>query len=177
MGDDTTKPIKLYTYDPQWAQDFETERRKIQAVIGSCVAAIEHIGSTAVPGIRSKPLIDLMVGLHQLDDAPQTYDALERLGYVYVQHYEEIIPERRFFYKDRGKIRTHNLHMVEQGSQFWEEHLLFRDYLRDHPETAREYEALKFALAAEHQTDRPAYSGAKGEFVAAVLKRARATER
>lgn len=173
MGDDTSKPIELLPYDPAWAQQFADERRRVEAALGSLIGAVEHIGSTAIPGLSAKPIIDLMVAVQSLDAAPRCYEPLARLGYDYIQRYEAVIPHRRFFIRQVGTVRTHHLHMVEQDSPFWVEHLLFRDYLRAHPAAADAYEHLKRDLAAKFDKSREQYSDGKTEFVAMILERAR----
>lgn len=173
MGDDLTKPIELCAYNPDWARLYAEERRRIEAALDGALLRVEHIGSTAIPGLSAKPIIDLMVGLRHLDDAAACFEPLARLGYGYIQRYETVLPHRRFFVKQTGTVRTHNLHMVELDSDFWVEHLLFRDYLRQHPEAARMYENLKRDLAEQFSDSREQYSSAKSDFVASILERAR----
>lgn len=175
MGDDTNQPIRMFPYDPQWAELYATERRRIAAALADDTIALEHIGSTVIPGISAKPIIDIMIGLKRMHDAPACIQRLTPLGYEYIASYEQVIPERRFLVRAKnGSERTHHIHMVERTSDFWETHILFRDYLRAHPGVARDYEALKLELAGRHRMNRAAYSAAKGDFVQAVLARARA---
>lgn len=112
------------------------------------------IGSTAVPGLAGKPIIDITAGLRRLSDARLCIDPLASLGYVYVPEYEVDLPERRYFRKGPPDRRTHHLHKVEEASESWERYLLFRDHLRTHRATAQEYEALRRRLAREHGTNR-----------------------
>lgn len=114
-----------------------------------------------------------MAGLGRLSDARLCIDPLASLGYEYVPEYEVDLPERRYFRKGPPEGRTHHLHMVEEASDFWERHLLFRDYLRTENATAREYESLKRRLAREHGTNREAYTEEKTSFIQAVVERAR----
>jgi D-beta-D-heptose 7-phosphate kinase/D-beta-D-heptose 1-phosphate adenosyltransferase len=167
-------PIRVVPYDPRWPAMFEEDRRRIMEVVGAHVLAVEHIGSTSVPGLAAKPIIDVMVGLRSLEDAPLCVTPLHELGYVYVPRHEIIMPERRYFRRGPSGASTHHLHMVELGGDFWVEHLLFRDYLRARPEAARDYEDLKKRLADAHGPDRASYTDAKTDFIRSIVERARA---
>jgi GrpB-like predicted nucleotidyltransferase (UPF0157 family) len=164
--------VRLTAYHPAWARLFEEEARVLQAALGGLVGAIEHVGSTAVPGLAAKPIIDVMGGLRRIEDVAACVPVLEGLGYEYKGEYG--IPGRHFFVK--GAPRTHHLHLVRVGSAFWEDHLLFRDYLRRHPEEAAAYARLKHDLAARHAADREAYTDSKTAFICGVLERARAEQ-
>jgi len=135
------------------------------AAIGLPGVAVEHVGSTAVPGLAAKPIIDILVGLRSLRDAAAVIPPLEGLGYQYLPEREIETPERRFLARPKTKPRLCHIHMVEVGSDFSERHLLFRDYLRAHPDAAREYEDLKRALAAQFRENREAYTEGKTPFV------------
>jgi GrpB-like predicted nucleotidyltransferase (UPF0157 family) len=167
-------PVVIVDYDPEWPARYAAEAARIRETLGDRIVAVEHIGSTAVPGLAAKPIIDLMVGLRRLADAGDCIAPLEGLGYEYVPQYEESMPERRYFHKGPPGSRTHHLHMVEVTSDFWERHLLFRDHLRAHPEETRAYAALKRELAGRHGADREAYTNAKTDFIEAAVDRARA---
>ena len=131
----------------------------------------EHIGST-VPGVAAKPIIDNMAGLRTLGDASQCIEPLEGISYEYVPQYELYILERRYFRKPRIKPSTHHLHIVEITSEFWGTHLLFRDFLRAHPDAARQYAELKRRLAAQYGSDGFGYTETKSDFIESVLARA-----
>ncbi len=162
--------IKIVDYDPKWANIYKFECESIMNTIGDFVKAIEHIGSTAVPSLAAKPIIDIMIGLHDLLDAGECIEPVIELGYEYVPEYENEMPERRFFRKDTDEIRSHHIHMVEYGSAFWHRHLAFRDILRSRPSVAKEYELLKRRLAEEFGDDRKAYTDAKTGFIQNALK-------
>lgn len=164
--------IVIVEYDPDWALAYETERDRILDAIGNQLTAVEHVGSTAVPGLGAKPIIDIMVAVADIDDYVHAIAPLEGLGYEYVSEYEEFIPERRYFRKG-AEPSSHHLHMVQRTTSFWHDHLLFRDYLRTHDETARDYEELKKALAAKLGDDRLAFTEAKTAFIESVLAQAR----
>jgi GrpB-like predicted nucleotidyltransferase (UPF0157 family) len=160
--------------NPLWPILFEQEAARIWQVLGNdIVVAIEHIGSTAVPGLAAKPIIDLMVGVNSPEIAPTVVPLLEAIGYVYWR--ENPHPERMFFVKGMppfGVQRTHHLHIVEVYGEFWQR-LLFRDYLRSHPEEAQRYEALKRDLAKRFHTDRESYTNGKSEYIESVMEKAR----
>ena len=165
--------VVIVCYDHRWPTRYEEERAKILKAIRDKLVIVEHIGSTAVPGLAAKPITDIMAAVRRLADAEACIGPLQRIGYQYVPEYELELPERRYFHKGLPESRTHHLHVVEITSDFWRRHLLFRDYLRTHPEVAREYEALKRRLAERYRFDRQAYTEAKTEFIQAVVERAR----
>ena len=169
----TKPPVVIVPYDPRWPRLFQAESELLRKQIGSVLEALEHVGSTAVPRLAAKPIIDIMPGLRQLSDARGCIEPLAAIGYEYVPEYEDELPERRYFRKGPAEGRTHHVHMVEVATEFWQQNLLFRDYLRTHSETAEEYEALKHRLAREHGTDRDAYTNGKTSFTEAVIEKAR----
>ena len=152
---------------------YEHEKAEILEVIGNIIVAIEHIGSTAVPGLAAKPIIDIMVAVRKLEDAKSCIQPLQTITYEYLPELEAEMPDRRFFRKGPRGAGTHHLHMVEIGSDFWERHLLFRDYLRVHPEAAQQYSQLKKELAPKFGSDRDAYTDAKTNFIESVVATAR----
>ncbi len=166
-------PVIVVPYDEAWPSLFEEERALIEGAIGPWVEEIEHVGSTAVPGLAAKPVIDIMVGVKSLDDSPVLIEHLAGVGYEYVPEFERVLPFRRYFRKGRGGRRTHQIHLVERSNtEWWERHLMFRNYLRTHPETAREYGRLKDHLAERFRSDREAYTDAKTDFISEVVRRA-----
>ena len=172
-------PERVYisAYDPRWPVRFEEERGRIVGVIGRRLVGVEHVGSPAVPGLDAKPVIDVMAGLESMSYADRCVGPLIGLGYSYWE--EGVEPHHRLFVKfvdAERTARTHNLHLVEAGDWYWNEHLLFRDYLRKDPVAAREYVLLKHELAQRFRDDREAYTAAKTEFVTAVLERAQKSD-
>ena len=166
--------VIITAYNPIWIVLFEAESALIQSVlIEGIVTRIEHFGSTAVPGLASKPIIDLLVGVKSLAVAKQVaVEPLERLGYAY--WWENPDPLRMFLVKGLPPHhpRTHHLHLAEPDSNLWER-LLFRDYLRQHPGEAGRYAQLKYNLAQQFSHDRVAYTAGKAEYVESVMKKAR----
>lgn len=162
--------IIIAQYNPEWPRMFDVEKARLVDVLSGWSIQVEHIGSTSVPGLAAKPVIDCMMGVDALADVNEDFIAkLAKLGYSYVPEYESEMPERRYFRKNDGNsIRTHQLHVVQKESAFWVAHVRFRDYLRAHPEVAAEYEALKRKLAQQY-TNTVEYASAKTDFVKTVL--------
>lgn len=162
-------PGKVFLTEPspQWAQLYAEERARIAKRLRTVVVAIEHYGSTSIPGIRAKPVIDLLIGVRRLDDALDCAAAMEELGYDFAPHAG--VPQHHVYGK--GAARTHLAHFVEHGDQAWRECLAFRDSLRADPTKARAYEALKLELAKKYPDDRAAYTAGKSAFVSNVLGR------
>jgi len=170
-----SEKVIIEEYDSAWIELFKKEKELIVSTIGQYIERIEHSGSTSVIGLASKPIIDIAVGLHSLDDAIHCIPLMQQLDYQYVPEYEEELPMRRYFRKppqDYGK-RKYHVHMVETTSDFWKEHIMFRDYLRNHESARDEYALLKKNLATKYEDDRSAYSYAKTDFVNKILELAR----
>jgi GrpB-like predicted nucleotidyltransferase (UPF0157 family) len=157
--------VQLRPHDPVWLDLFEQERRSLVEKIGQHVLQIEQVGSTSIPGLPAKPIIDIAVAVESFEDSAVCIEPLAELGYRY--RGELGIPRRHFFSK--GDPRTHHLHMLEIGSAEWRNHLLFRDYLRAHPGTARAYAVLKQDLAGRFADNREAYTEGKSEFIRGIL--------
>lgn len=164
----TKKIVNLEPYSEYWRQLFTEEAARLRAAIGEITQAIEHIGSTSVDGIAAKPIIDIAVGVEKLADGERCVPPLENTGYEY--RGEHGIARRFYFVK--GEPRTYHLHLVETGGDFWRSHLLFRDYLREHSDVAKEYENLKLRLAQKYVNDREAYQHGKTDFIENILKAA-----
>jgi GrpB-like predicted nucleotidyltransferase (UPF0157 family) len=166
--------IELVPHDLNWATDFVLERDRILGALGSLEAGgalewIEHVGSTAIPGIEAKPVLDIAAVVHPFPLAEDRREALGKLGYEY--RGEAGVPGREFF---RTNPRTRHLHVFTFDSEAFFEHVFFRDYLRAYPEKALEYEALKLGLATEFRGDREAYTNGKDKLVAQFNREARA---
>lgn len=167
--------IVISDYDPTWPSLFERERTRICGALGLLALAIEHVGSTAVPGLPSKPIIDLLVGVASREKAKQRCIVpIEALGYIYMPEYAAWLPGELFFRKGPPGPWTHHLHMMEPSHPRWEARLVFRDYLRAHPEAARTYADIKQGLAASSKDDIEAYRTGKDAFVEQTTAKARA---
>ena len=168
-----TNEVIVVEYDPQWPSLFEEEKARLLAVVGDHIEDIQHIGSTAVPGLGAKPIIDIQMSLRDLALVEKCVGPLESIGYEYLGEYG--VPGRHFFHKPARKPfaeRTHHLQIVEKGGEEWRKVLLLRDCLRAHPEVAQQYHLLKRALASQFGTDRVGYTEAKTAFVRSVLEKA-----
>lgn len=160
-------PVYVVPYDPSWPARFVAEREALARVLAPWLAGpIEHIGSTAVPGLVAKPVIDIMGAVESLEASRPALAAVAELGYVYFPYREDIM---HWLCKPSDEVRTHHLHLVPYGSPLWRERLAFRDRLRADPDVAAEYAALKLELAVRYQLDREAYTDAKEPFVRRVL--------
>lgn len=166
------RPIHVVAYDPTWPLLYEEEKRRLCVVLGERVVQIEHIGSTAIPGLTAKPVIDIAIGIRQLAQAPECITILRRLGYMYVPELEVALPERRFLWAERTAEQRYHLHVTEPHGPIWEQPLAFRDYLRTHPDAAAMYGRLKSTLAVQAGSDIGAYVQGKTEFVHQILAKA-----
>jgi GrpB-like predicted nucleotidyltransferase (UPF0157 family) len=166
-----SKPIVIQDYDPQWPDLYAVEERFLWEALSSSAVQIEHIGSTSVPGLAAKPIIDISVAVHDLADVTKYVPAMNRLRYMEVS----INPafQRRLFCKGPYNEGTHHVHFTVHGSVVWAEPLLFRDYLRAHPEAAAWYQQVKRDSAAKHQNDLNGYHDEKAGCVVALMERAR----
>jgi len=165
--------VVIVDYDPAWPRRFAAERDRLLELFEPDVARIEHIGSTAVLGLAAKPIVDMLLGVARLAEVERRIPALVERGWEYVAKHESVFPDRRFLARPQPRPRSHHLHAVEVGSDFWEKHLLFRDHLRAHPEDVAAYVALKRRLARRYRNDRAAYTEAKSDFIEGVLARCR----
>ncbi len=163
--------VMLEPYDPAWPDRFATERRRLLDRFADALCGVEHIGSTAVPGLPAKPIIDVMAGVDSLADADALMAPLLAAGYVTSAEFNAALTDRRWLMRHAEGRRTHHLHLVVHDGRLWRERLAFRDALRSTPALAERYALLKAELAARHPDDREAYTRAKGEFVQAVLAR------
>lgn len=159
--------VELRDHDHRWKENFQKEKVSLHEALGPLAITIEHIGSTAVPGTRAKPVIDILVTVDNVR-LEGVEEALGELDYVHVPIGD---PERLFFRK--GMPRTHHVHVVRHGGGEHRKHTDFRDRLISHPDEAAEYERLKGDLALRFKEDREAYSEGKDDFIAMILDRAR----
>lgn len=166
--------VEIVNYDPRWPSLFDEEAKRLRAALDpSLVVGLEHFGSTSIPGLSAKPIIDILIAVRSLADAQASFvEALRSLDYIYWADNPK--KDRMFFVKGMppfGSRRSHHVHVTEVQGEMWHR-LAFRDYLRAHPEEARIYERLKRRLAIEHQADREAYTEAKSGYVEDVMRKA-----
>ncbi len=160
--------VEIAEYNPAWPALYEQEKNLILKSCGNKVHSIEHIGSTSVPGLGAKPVIDILLGVKVIEDADEIIPKMRSLGYIYRSDFENVMPYRRYFNKD-GK---YHVHTVEITSEFWKRHLLFRDYLRTHDKVRDDYYNLKIGLAAHEWNAGNDYAYAKTEFIRGIEKAA-----
>ncbi len=157
--------VRLIEYSPLWAGLYREEEEHIMAAIGHLIIDLQHIGSTSIPGIKAKPILDMMAGVAQLEKALLCKAPLEVIGYDYIAQ-ADIANDYVF---GKGVARTHYLHVVEYGGAKWTNHLCFRDRLRNDPELAQAYGKLKEELSRKFSDSRAKYHDAKSKFISAVV--------
>ena len=160
--------MRVVPYHPQWAEYFRREKKLLLKTMGETALDIRHIGSTSIVGMPAKPILDILVGLQTLAAVEPFVKDLNLIGYEDRADGDE--PGRRYFVKGAAEKRTHHLNFCELNGSFWTRHILFRDYLEKHPDVAKQYAALKRALAAKFPANRPAYTTGKEEFVRSILQ-------
>ncbi|WP_090504213.1 GrpB family protein [Pseudomonas borbori] len=162
--------VELHSYDSSWPQVFEAERERLMSLFQDVFIDIQHIGSTAIPGLISKPIIDIIAGVESISIAEQLALPLCESGYNTSAEFNESLSDRKWFMRWASGHRTHHLHLVVHGSTIWHERLKFRNTLRSNSEYATKYAELKTKIATMHSTDREAYTNAKEEFVLSILR-------
>ena len=170
LGDRQDPAIRIVECDPEWPAQADAEIRRIDEELGAITVRVDHVGSTAVPGLAAKPIIDLQLSVASIDRVDLYREPIERLGYLFIPDPES--PDFHLFAKPAERPRTHHLHVCASGSEHERRHLAVRDFLRANPSAAAEYEALKRRLAAEHPEDRLAYIEGKQAFMAGLEARA-----
>ena len=170
MPNSSARRVFVVPFDPAWAERYRSEAEELARIIGENLIAIHHIGSTAIPGIVAKPIVDMLVVVRDI----ARVDALDAqmIARGYDPRGENGIPERRYYVKGFQGQRSHHLHVYAEGSPQVARHLAFRDYLIAHSEQARAYSDLKVALAARFPEDARMYSEGKAEFIRDVERRA-----
>jgi GrpB-like predicted nucleotidyltransferase (UPF0157 family) len=165
------RKVEVVSHNPQWRDAFEAEAKHVAAALGENVVAIHHIGSTAIPNIYAKPVIDLLVEVRDITEVDGRSSVMESFGYEVMGEYG--ISGRRYFRKDDQEgIRTHNIHAFEAASAEVERHLAFRDYMIAHPVDAQRYSELKRRLAEEHPQSIDGYMDGKDGFIKEMDRRA-----
>lgn len=167
-----TRRIEVVAHHPQWSEQFEQEVDELAVVFGDEIVAAHHIGSTAIPGILAKPIIDILLEVRHIDRIDAFNDEMRARGYLPKGAFG--IPGRRFFIKGTEDSRSHHIHVFQAGDPEFERHLAFRDYLRAHPEEAQTYSRLKEELARRFPHDIEGYTAGKDEFIKEIERRAEA---
>jgi GrpB-like predicted nucleotidyltransferase (UPF0157 family) len=169
--DDRFDPaVRIVAYDPEWPVQAADELRRLEKALGTVAVRLEHIGSTAVPGLAAKPILDLQLSVAAVEQRARYVEPLERLGYLFAPAPES--PDHHFFAKPPERPRSHHLHVCEGASHHELRHLAVRDFLRSHDDEAASYAALKRQAVARHPQDRLAYLAGKDAYVAGLEARA-----
>lgn len=162
------EPVEIVAYDPAWPARFEVMRARLAQALGATAVRIDHVGSTAVPGLAAKPIIDIEISVPDVEQEDAFRTAIEAQGFGM----RWIEPGHRYFRPPPPLAREYQVHVCTIGSVWERHHLLFRDYLRADPDTAAAYEALKRDLATRFTRDRIGYNDSKGPFIEAAVERA-----
>lgn len=163
-------PIRIIGYDPRWPAAFEQQRIRVESALRPwLLRPVEHIGSTAVPGLPAKPIIDMLALVPSYDESAGVTEAMAAVGWVAAPEPGDADRRRRSFCFPAVAWRTHHLHVWEPASA-WHQLLAFRDHLRTHPADATRYAELKTELSARHSDDRPAYRAGKSALIGEILR-------
>lgn len=162
--------VRLVPHDDTWPQEAARTIRQLREILGATAVDIQHVGSTAIPLIEAKPILDLAVGVRALADLQPALPALERQGFLFRG---EMVPGERLLVMGTADTRTHHIHVVVWNGERWRDYLNFRDYLNAHPGKALQYEACKRRLAAQFPLDRTCYTDGKAALIAGLLAEAR----
>jgi GrpB-like predicted nucleotidyltransferase (UPF0157 family) len=161
--------VKLVPHNPEWKREFNGEKKRLLKALGENVVDVEHVGSTAIPAIYAKPIIDIDVGVKDIKDAEDEISRLQTLGYAQIKNHRD--PETHLvFAKGREGRTTSYLHLIQYGGPIWKQDLLFRDYLINNKERAKEYENLKKFLAEKYKDNRMLYIEGKEKFIQETIK-------
>lgn len=163
--------IRIYPYNPSWPDQFLREKTRLLNIFERDLLDIQHIGSTAVPGLDAKPIIDMMAAVKSMDVADKLLVPLRDFGYVTPPECNANLQERRWLMRHANGHRTHHLHMVKLGSEGWNRTIKFREILRSNPASAQAYKELKLKLAESAGSGRDKYIQGKTEFIDKLLKR------
>ncbi len=161
------QPLAVISYDPIWPELYQEERNRIQEKLRSYLIRIEHIGSTAIPGLSAKPIIDILIVVSSEATAEKCLPLLMDLDYEFVDK-----PDQYYLRKSTGETTGFHVHMTTEDSKFWLERLAFKSYLLEHPEAREEYARLKQELVQQSGDDRRIYREGKADFMATITEKA-----
>lgn len=169
--------VEVQKYNPKWQEEFNKEKDNLEKIFGDVAKSIEHVGSTSVPGLSAKPIIDIAVGVDSLEDIDQVREKILKFPHYSIKEDNadgEILMRRGVPVKpgdDKPDYITHFIHILEIDSRKYKETIMFRDYLRAHDGAMKKYEKLKQNLAQKHANDRKAYLYGKDEFIQSILSK------
>lgn len=162
--------VRIFPYDPKWPEKYEMERERLVALFPEAFLALEHVGSTAVPGMAAKPIVDMIGGVRSLEEADALLPVLCQNGYSTSAEFNATLADQRWLMKHAMGHRTHHLHLLIHKGGEWRRKIAFRNSLRMNPDVARRYQELKANLAEAMGSDREAYTSAKAEFVEEIVR-------
>lgn len=168
------KEVRLERYNPGYKELFNKEKESLKKLLGDSIIDIEHIGSTAIPDILSKPCIDVQVGVTRMRNAKRLIKTFEKSGYEYKRNFGRT--DQHILFVKGGDNRTHYIHLVKYKGDIWKDRIFFRDYLNSHKDVLKKYEKLKIQSAEKHPTSRTGYTGAKTEFVRHIMNKRKNTQ-
>lgn len=160
--------VDLYEYRSEWKTDYLQEEERLKEIFEGYYVDIQHVGSTSIPGMCAKPIIDIVVGLIRLGDGERFIATMEKFGYHYKGHTG--ISNRYFFSKGRVDYRTHHIHLVQYKDENWMNQIVFRDYLKNHPKSVEEYTRIKCDLQVKYMNDREMYTNLKSRFIREIIE-------
>lgn len=164
------RKVEVVSYNPNWKKMYKEESEKVKNILNDIIIDIHHIGSTSIPGIKAKPVIDILVEVKNIEVVDRYNNKMKELGYEAMG--EHGIPKRRFFRKRENK-RTHHIHIFQVGNEEIERHINFKEYLVAHPDKAREYSKLKEKLANKYTHDVENYINSKSDFIKEIDRKAK----
>lgn len=162
--------VTVYPYDKTWPKEYEKERKILSKLLKNFDCKIEHVGSTSIPGLSAKPIIDIAIGCQDEKIIIEVANTLGEAGYDMLDSLEtkgEILAR-----KGAPECRTHYIHIQKLGSEYWNEFIYFKRYMLDHPEAVKEYEKLKCELSVKYASERKKYTAAKNDFITSILEKA-----
>lgn len=162
--------VTVYPYDPTWPMEYKKEEKILNELLEDFDVRIEHVGSTSIPGLSAKPIIDIAVGAKTKEELFAVADRLGEAGYDMQDSYErkgEVLAR-----KGAPECRTHYIHIQLLGSEYWNEFIYFKRYMLDHPESVKEYQKLKEELSVKYADERKKYTASKDEFISNILDKA-----
>ena len=169
--------VKVKKYNPEWQEEFNKERKNLKKIFGNVAISIEHVGSTSVVGLSAKPIIDIAIGVHSLEDLAKVKEKILKFSHYSIKENNavgEILMRRGVPIKlgeDKPSFVTHFIHIMEIDGRKYKETIAYRDYLRKNKEVLKEYNDLKQKLAIKSQNERKDYTKAKDEFIKSILSK------
>lgn len=161
----TTDIVELHPYNPEWKEDFNKEKEHLLSMLNGYNVIIEHVGSTSIEGCPAKPVIDIFIGVESLEYAEKLKPLFIEHGYIFKIN----VPNEVYFKKRNNGLTTHHIHIANINGEVWDNQILFRNYMRSHPEKLQEYIKLKTELALLYPKDRDLYSAGKNDFIESII--------